>query len=259
MRILKAVLALVLVAWVSASTAADNKVRLRVVNFAPNYFLQDGHWAGLDVELAEAVIKEAGLELEFMDLPWSRALAYMQSGDVDLMANLSRTADREAFIYFFGPERASKRVLVVRKENIGLKISSLDDLVSAAKLTKLPFGIQKDAKYSDVFDARLASDPSFASAFETVVVGAQLPKKVDGGRNLGFFEDENYVAYQIKRSPDFASLAMHSFTLANEPVYFGVSRHVDPATTANLEAAFKRLEKSGKLAKIRQAWSQVDR
>ena len=259
MRVLTAWIAILLMALPWPSVAADNKIRVRVVDFAPNYFLQDGHWVGLDVELAEAVVKEAGLEVEFMELPWSRALAYMQTGEVDLMANLSRSADREAFIYFFGPERTSKRVLVVRKENVGLKINTLDDLVTAAKQAKLPFGIQKDAKYSDVFDARLIAEPAFASAFEAVVVGPQLPKKVAGGRNLGFFEDENYVAYQIKKSPDFESLVTHPFTLSNEPVYFGVSRKVDPVTIASLEGAFKRLEKSGKLAKIRQAWGRGDK
>ncbi len=259
MRVLTAWLACVLMALSWPGCAADNKIRVRVVDFAPNYFRQDGHWTGLDVELTEAVVKEAGLEVEFTELPWSRALAYMQTGEVDMMANLSRSADRETFIYFFGPERVSKRVLVVRKENVGRPINTLDDLMAVAKKAKLPFGIQKDAKYSDAFDARLATDPAFAVAFEAVVVGAQLPKKVAGERNLGFFEDENYVAYQIKKSPDFESLATHPFTLSNEPVYFGVSRHLDPSTISSLEAAYKRLEKNGRLAKIRQSWGKTDR
>ena len=254
MRVLTALIAILLTALPWLAPAADQKIRVRVVDFAPNYFRQDGRWVGLDVELAEAVVKEAGLQIEFMELPWSRALAYMQSGGVDLMANLSRSADREAYIHFFGPERVSKRVLVVRKESAGMKINTLDDLLTAARQAKMPFGIQKDANYSGAFDARLVADPVFASAFEAVVVGAQLPKKVAGFHNLGFFEDANYVAYQIKRSSDFESLVRHPFTLSNEPVYFGVSRHLDAATVASLEAAFKRLEKNGKLAKIRQAW-----
>ncbi|HYD79550.1 MAG TPA: transporter substrate-binding domain-containing protein [Paucimonas sp.] len=236
-----------------AASAAE-KIRLRVTQFAPNYFLKDGRWTGLDVQLAEAVVKEAGFDIEFVELPWSRALLYMETGQIDMMANLTRTPDREAFMHFVGPERISRRVLVVRREHLELPISNLDELLKASARTRLPIGIQKDAKYSEAFDSRLAGDATFARHFDAVPQGALLAKKTAGGRNLGFFEDQNYVAYQLQTNPEFQELAMHSFVLAADPVYFGVSKRAAPGVEKSLEAAFQRLEKNGTLSRIRMQW-----
>jgi polar amino acid transport system substrate-binding protein len=256
---MRAVLGIAIALALSASCWAADKVRIRVTEFAPNYFQQDGRWRGLDVELAEAVVREAGLEPEFIDLPWSRALSSMQGGELHLMMNLTRTPDREVFMQFFGPERMSKRVLVVRRQHLDLKIESLDDLITAARKTGQLFGIQHDAKYSEAFDARLKSDPLFLQAFEYVVKGAVMGKMLAGGHTLGFFEDENYVAYQLKNNPDFKDLGVHPFVLASDPVFFGVSRRFDATNTKRLEDAFARLERNGSLAKIRARWGQADR
>jgi polar amino acid transport system substrate-binding protein len=238
----------------AGSAAAMEKIRIRVTEFAPNYFMKDGKWTGLDVELAAAVVAEAGFEAEFLDLPWSRALSYLQNGQLDMMPNLSRTPDREAFLHFIGPERVSKRRLVVRKENVRLKIGSLDDLVKVADEARMPFGIQNNAKYSEAFDARLVSDAEFARHFDKVSSGMLLPNKVVNGHNLGFFEDENYVAHQLKHSPDFRALALHPFVLSAEPVHFGLGKHLAPEALEKLDAALQRLEKSGALTKIRERW-----
>ena len=242
---------------ISGSGAATEIIRMRVTEFAPNYFMRDGRWVGLDVELAEAIVREAGFEIEFHDLPWSRALSYMKSGDLDIMANLSRTPEREAFMLFVGPERFSARVLIVRTENVGLPINSLDDLMSVSRQRNKPFGIQADAKYSPEFDARLASDKAFADVFDPVSQGALLSKKLIAGRDLGFFEDSNYAAYQLKYSPDFKGLSIHPYTLSTDPVFLGVRKSLDPAMTKKLEDAYQKLERNGTLEKIRMRWGTI--
>jgi ABC-type amino acid transport substrate-binding protein len=253
--ILAAFLLSALAASPAASSSAVEKIRVRVTQFAPNYFMQDGQWTGLDVQLAEAVIKEAGYQPEYHELPWSRALAYMQGGQIDMMMNVTRTPDREEFMHFVGPERVSKRVLVVRREHLNLPISGLDDLPKTAERTRIPIGIQQDAKYSEAFDARYRQDPEFARHFEPVPHGALLPKKTSAGRNLGFFEDENYVVWQARSNPEFQDLAIHAFVLSSDPVYFGISKRIDAARLKKLDAAFQKLEKNGTLARIRAQWS----
>ena len=239
----------------SGPGVAAEVIRMRVTEFAPNYFMQDGHWTGLDVELAQAIVHEAGCEIEFQDLPWSRALSYMKSGGLDLMANLTRTPEREAFMAFIGPERLSTRVLIVKVENINLPIAGLDDLLTVAHQQNKPFGIQSDAKYSPEFDARLASDKVFAGVFDPVSQGSLLAKKLVAGRDLGFFEDGNYAAYQLKHSPDFKGLAIHPYVLSTDPVFLGVRKSLDPALLKKLEDAYQKLEKSGALEKIRLRWA----
>ncbi|MBV8634817.1 MAG: amino acid ABC transporter substrate-binding protein [Burkholderiaceae bacterium] len=252
-------LSILLFFGISVPGAAAETIRMRVTEFAPNYFQRDGRWMGLDVELAEAIVHEAGFEIEFRDLPWSRALSYMKSGDLDIMANLSRTPEREAFMLFIGPERLSTRVLVVKAENVNLPIKNLDDLVSVSRQQNKPFGIQADAKYSPEFDARLANDKAFAEVLDPVSQGALLPRKLMAGHDLGFFEDSNYAAYQLKYSPDFKGLAIHPFTLASDPVFLGVRKSLNPALAKKLEDAYQKLERNGTLEKIRMRWSAIER
>jgi ABC-type amino acid transport substrate-binding protein len=259
MRILRGCLTALVLLFVAPHGFAYGAdiIRVRVTDFAPNYFINNKHWTGLEVELAEALVAEAGFSIEFVNLPWSRALAYMQNGQLDVMMNLSRTPDREAFMNFIGPERISTRVLIMRRENLDLHIDNLDQLVEAAQARDLKIGIQKDAKYSDEFDSRLTSDPSFAAHFDQVSQGALLAKKTRAGHNLGFFEDLNYAAYQLKHSPDFADLAIHPFVLSVSPSYFGLSKRLAPAKFDRLQAAFERLEKNGTLARIRARWEKT--
>jgi polar amino acid transport system substrate-binding protein len=230
------------------SLHAADVIRVRVTNFAPNYFLQDGQWTGLDVELAKAVVNEAGYSIEFLDLPWSRALGYLQVGELDMMMNLSKTPDREAMMDFIGPERMSRR------EDLGMQIENLDQLVSMAKARHQSFGIQKDAKYSEEFDARMLADPEFASHFDAVAEGALLAKKTRAGHNLGFFEDYTYAVYQLKNSADFHGLAIHPYTISSSPAYFGISKKLDPVKAKMLRDGYERLEKKGTLDKIRLRW-----
>jgi len=259
MRILVGYIATALLFFLAPQGVAEGAdvIRVRVTDFAPNYFLSDKHWSGLEVELAEALATEAGFSIEFVNLPWSRALAYMQNGQLDMMMNLSRTPDREAFLNFIGPERISTRVLIVRRENIGLHIENLTQLVEAAQAKGLKIGIQSDAKYSDEFDARLLADPAFATHFDQVAQGALLAKKTQAGHNLGFFEELTYATYQFKHSPDFDGLALHPFRVSVSPTYFGISKRFAAAKFNRLQAAFERLDKSGALARIRARWENI--
>ncbi len=85
------------------------KIKLRVIEFPPFYYQdENGQWTGLEVELAEALLKEAGLKPEYVPLPWSRALKSMEVGEAELMMNLVKTPEREEYMHFIGPERTSR-------------------------------------------------------------------------------------------------------------------------------------------------------
>ena len=235
---------------------AEDDIRVRVNNFAPLYFLENQQWLGLDIELSTAIVKEAGFSIKYMEIPWSRAMMDLRNGDVDMILNFSRTPEREDFSHFIGPIRIAQRALVVRKENVGLKISNLDELAEASRRTGILFGVLQRIRNDEAFDNRIANDPVFARQFESVARSELLPKKVAHKHNLGFFQDVDYVIYHLKTDPDFQELALHSFRFPPEPIYYGVSKKLDPTKVKELEAAFHRLEANGVLTKIRNKWRQ---
>lgn len=231
-------------------------IKIRVFDFPPQYYKdKQGNWHGLDVELAKAIVKEAGFQYEFIDKPWTRALKDIQEGKIDLMMNLSMTKERSKFLNWIGRIRTSRMVLVVNKENVNLPIKNLDDLIKISKKYNLPFGIQQDGFYSKEFNEML-KNPNFAKHFTEVTNANQFAPRTERNMLLGFFESQISMVYQIKRNPEFKDLAIHNFILAEEPVYMGISKKVSNSIFNKLKFAYEKLERNGTLKKIRASYKK---
>jgi len=236
----------------SGAFVPGSRLVCRVLDYPPQYFkTAGGAWTGLDVEIMRAVAEEAGLEPAFVEMPWARALDELRTGSLHLMANLSATEERSAYLRWVGPERTTRTVLVTGARYATEPIGDLDDLVALSIREGLVFGIQTGAFYSDEFSERM-KDPVFARHFEEVTGTVSNQKKAESGRIIGFFEDYDTVMYRKRTDPDYAGLEAHPFTLASDAVFIGVSKAGVPLDTFDaLAAAFVRLETSGKLDAIR--------
>ncbi len=229
-------------------------VKIRVISYPPQYYKDaQGNWTGIDVELASALVKKAGYTPEFVELPWSRALKDIESGELEMMMNLSKTDERSVFLEWIGPERDAKMVIITRKEDRKMSINSLDDLVRIAKNRELSFGIQKDAFYSKEFNDRLA-DEKFAPYFETVSLSELNPKKLSASRIVGYFDEYLAAAHMIRTNPDYKDFVINAYILSLVPVYFGVSKQMDKTKLQKLINAYYVLEKNGTLKKIREKY-----
>jgi len=72
-----------------------------VVNHAPPYrIIDNGNFSGIYIDIIKAAALEAGIELTFTNVPFKRALLYMQTGKADIMLGPNRTPERERFMYY---------------------------------------------------------------------------------------------------------------------------------------------------------------
>ncbi len=244
------VLSMIFIYCATAYGGADTIVA-RVWDFPPQYYKDaSGNLTGIDVELGRALVEAAGQRIEFVERPWSRALNDMKYGGLDLMMNLSITPERAEYMYFIGPERITRMVLIVKQGDENLPIQNMDDLAMVSEKEGKKIGIQQDAVYSGEFNERL-NDPGFAGHFDSIADANLHPRKVAEGRILGFFELENTASYQLKHNPFYNGLALHPFVLQEDKVYFGVSKKVSPYILERLRQAYERLEKDGTFDKIR--------
>ncbi len=86
-----------------------------------------GELTGYDVEIAEAVGKELGVDVEFEETQWDAIFAGLEAGRFDMIANqVSITPEREQDYVFSAPYTFSKGVVVVNEGDSS--ISSFDDL-----------------------------------------------------------------------------------------------------------------------------------
>lgn len=70
-------------------------------------------WHGLDVEMLNAVAKEAGYTIDASAVPWDQHLRDIESGARDIAVGASRTPQREEYAMFSAPFRFETMVLVV--------------------------------------------------------------------------------------------------------------------------------------------------
>ena len=243
-----------LLSLVFSDSAFARKEGVTVCTFpmAPYTFKDSqGHLDGLEVDLVNALLNEAGFRTEFINYPWNRAIQMLEHGKLDMLMTMTKTPEREKFTHFLGVSTHQKYVLFVKKENAGINIRTLDDLMKDGYL----FGIRQHFHYSDEFNSRLASDKHFQKHFKAVAQADLNLRQVKGGRLTGCFGDSILTGYQVKTDKTFEDLtAVNVPFFQTHPVYFGVSRKISPDKLEKLQRAYLSLEKKGVFNKIIRQW-----
>jgi ABC-type amino acid transport substrate-binding protein len=208
------------------------------------YTIRDakGNVSGLEVDLARALVEEAGFEPVFVDYPWNRALEMLKHGALDILMTMSKTPEREAFTHFLGVSTHQTYVLFVRKENAGIVIETMDDFMKGDFL----FGIRQNFFYSEEFNTRLSSDESFRKHFAlSPQINTNL-KRVKLGHLTGCIGDSILTGYQVRMDPAYKDLRqIHTPFFKSHPVYFGASRKLSQDRLSKLEEAYQTLKKKG--------------
>jgi glutamine transport system substrate-binding protein len=94
--------------------------------FAPFEFMDGNKVAGFDVDLATAVLKEAGYNAKFENVGWENMLVQTEQGEVDLaVAGISITDDRKLTYDFSDPYFQSTQMILVKEDS---EIASVADL-----------------------------------------------------------------------------------------------------------------------------------
>lgn len=109
------------IAFSTSAWADENRGTLRVgteSSYAPFEFTQDGNLVGFDIDLAEAVSKELGYQIEWVQMPFDGLIPAMLTSQVDMaVASFTVTAERAKRINFSDPYYRSGITFVVRSED----------------------------------------------------------------------------------------------------------------------------------------------
>ncbi|MFT6985689.1 MAG: polar amino acid transport system substrate-binding protein [Psychromonas sp.] len=72
-----------------------------VVNHAPPYrIIENGTFSGIYIDILKAAALEAEIELEFINVPFKRALLQMRTGQADIMLGPNKTQERTRFMHY---------------------------------------------------------------------------------------------------------------------------------------------------------------
>lgn len=101
--------------------------------FAPYEYMSGSDVVGIDVDIANEVAKELGMELEIQTMDFDGALLAVQQGKVDFAAaGISVTPERQEVMDFSIEYAKSKQVIVVLKG--ADRVKSVDDLGGDTKI-----------------------------------------------------------------------------------------------------------------------------
>lgn len=131
----------------SEESGASNKlIMVTEAGFAPYEYTEDGETVvGVDVDIANEIAKELGMELEIQNTTFDGALMAVQQGKADFAAaGISVSEERDKVMDFTIEYATSKQVVVINKE--AGRLSSNED-INAETIIGVQAGTVADTVY----------------------------------------------------------------------------------------------------------------
>ena len=116
MRALRYLICSLLLCACGLTQAQDCHLRVGWEEWYPLIYERDGQLIGSEYVVLSTLAKQAHCQLEFIELPWIRALKSLQNGDIDLLYGASKTPERETFAQFSQPYRVEQMLLLTHRE-----------------------------------------------------------------------------------------------------------------------------------------------
>ena len=227
----------------TASTAtAQQETFLVAVNDAPPYRIVETdanglkRYSGFYIDVAREMARRLDISLRFVDTPFRRALAMMQTGEADMMLGPNRTAEREVYMVFVEEPLPAESKSFYRMADSN-DITRYEDLVGRV------VGVQRGAAYFDPFDTddTLTKFPvgDYEGAFRMLSIGRL--DTVIAPTMLG-----DYLISQLD-----LPVVRSTFTAGGRPSYFAISHFSTVDDRAKQFAAvLAQMKADGTMARI---------
>lgn len=227
-------------------TSAAQAEAWRVVGdeqFAPYSYvaLEDDTPLGLDVELVEAVLAEAGQPYILRLYPWARVKRMLDRGTVAMAFQFAGTPERMQQYQLVGPLRTGSTVFMTTGKTAIVDWAQLDDL------SPYVIGQVRGYAYQTDFDkADLARDTSAQNP-------RQLVSMLLAGRIDIIIGDRVQLMYFVREQRAEQHVRILPKPLVEMPRYVAFAKG-DSVRAGQFAAALERLRQNGELDLIYQRW-----
>ncbi len=202
---------------------------------------EDGTFGGIDIELIREIAKRLELPVVFQEMTWHRAVYMLKTGEVDMLSNMFKSAEREKFVHFLAPPyRRESRVAFYVPKGEEKRIRRYEDLL------RLRIGTIKGILYFPRFDkdTRLDKKP--------VMAELQNPTKLLHGHIDTFVETEVAGDWTIKQSGLSGKIVKAEYIhVKKKPVYLVLSKNSPYSTLLDdFNLTLKNLIQEGTVQRI---------
>ncbi len=214
------------------------------MQFPPFDISDNGVYKGLDRDLIDAVAKEMGVKVSYLDLPWTSVLPGLEAKKFDLcVAPVTITKERMKRYSFSVPIADATAALMKRADD--KSIVKPEDIAGKA------VGGQKGTSQLEqlkAFSAKLAKPIEIKEYVDNNQSYADLA----AGRIDAAVNSLPNLAYAVSKRSDAFALVLPAF---GQPTYFSwVGRLEDKSLLDAVNAAIVKIEGDGAMAKMQKAW-----
>lgn len=238
MRTLRPLLCSLLLITSGLALGQDCRLRVGWEEWYPLIHERDGQLAGSEFVLLSSLAKQANCQLEFIELPWIRALKSLQNGDIDLLYGASKTPEREAFAHFSQPYRVEQMLLLTNREDTAQPGPiSLTDWLATPNGNGKPrlLGVILGFYYGDQLDPIVHAPEAKAQRLQ-VRWDQQLLKLLKAKRIDGYLIEASIAPQLTRQNPQ--ALQQHQVSEQNpEPMHLMFSQRVPVEIVQRFNAA----------------------
>ena len=204
---------------------------------------------GFDVELAQAVGKDLGVEVEFQLINWNNKENELESKNVDLLWNgMTITPEREAQMEISEPYMLNEQVAIIRKADAS-KFDSLDKMLASKKWT------------AESGSAGAELIPELGATLIGVSSQINILTELNAGSaDIGVMDSVMASYYMNETGSEYAdSLMIAPVKIALEDEYYGIAaRKGEVALMDKINTSLAKLYADGTVGKIAEKYGLTD-
>lgn len=210
-------------------------------DYPPFEFIKNGEYSGLDIDIANAITKHLGYDLEIADMDFSGLIPSLNSGRVDfIMSSLTITEERQKNVDFTSTYFLPSFALISLKAI---------PVFTEAQLKNQKVGVQL-ASTMEKYARDLANRLDGQLSIQTRNLTTQLIQELLVGRVSAVIVEEQQALVITEKN--------HELTYTLLPYQdqngYAIAFRKESPLLINFNTAIEHLEKTGKLTKIRQKW-----
>lgn len=204
---------------------------------------------GFDVELAQAVGKDLGVEVEFQLINWNNKENELESKNVDLLWNgMTITPEREAQMEISEPYMLNEQVAIIRKADAS-KFDTLDKMLASKKWT------------AESGSAGAELIPELGATLIGVSSQINILTELNAGSaDIGVMDSVMAGYYINETGSEYAdSLMIAPVKIALEDEYYGIAaRKGEVALMDKINTSLAKLYADGTVGKIAETYGLTD-
>ncbi|MBP2661364.1 MAG: hisJ, partial [Firmicutes bacterium] len=234
---------------VSGDKSVDHsKKKIKIITYAnwnPFEYLDNGKLVGFDVDLIEALSKEAGYDYEINNVGWDAMFEQLKSNTADVgISGITITDARKQTFDFSRPYFISRQSIVV-KENSAIH--------SGEDLKGRKVAVQNGSTGQEAMEKLLGKNHE---DIKKVKNGLSYMELIHGSVDAVVGDDTSNQEFIANNSDQGLKRLQDEKTFS--PEYFGIMYPKDSKVRADFDKALEKLYENGTFAAIYKKWFKVE-